>query len=76
MDKTFFVFHIKQHPKDLGKKDIEAFRRYLAVQRNVAASTQNQVHKEPVFFNVSPNTLTETVPVFCFSDEILPTLTE
>ncbi len=40
--RRFILFHHKQHPKDLGVKDIEAFLTYLAVEQNVAASTQNQ----------------------------------
>jgi site-specific recombinase XerD len=35
-------FHDKRHPKDMGAADIEAFLTHLAVQQNVAASTQNQ----------------------------------
>lgn len=31
-----------RHPRDLGKAELEAFLSYLAVDRNVAASTQNQ----------------------------------
>lgn len=40
--KRYILFHNKQHPKDMGRKEIEAFLTYLAVGRNVAASTQNQ----------------------------------
>ena len=35
-------FHQKRHPKDMGKPEVEAFLTHLAVERNVAASTQNQ----------------------------------
>ena len=38
----YIVFHNKRHPKDMGAKEIEEFMTYLAVERNVAASTQNQ----------------------------------
>ncbi|MBZ0142728.1 MAG: integron integrase, partial [Rhodocyclaceae bacterium] len=35
-------FHGKRHPRDLGKAEVEAFLTSLAVERNVAASTQSQ----------------------------------
>ena len=38
-----FIFHYqKRHPIEMGRKDVEEFLRYLAVEGNVAASTQNQ----------------------------------
>ena len=40
--KRFILFHHKRHPQDLGRAEIEAFLTYLAVEGNVAASTQNQ----------------------------------
>lgn len=40
--KRFILFHDKQHPKDMGAAEVEAFLTHLAVARNVAASTQNQ----------------------------------
>jgi len=39
--KRYIVFHGKRHPNEMGKPDVEAFLTALAVQRNVAASTQN-----------------------------------
>jgi integron integrase len=45
----FIVFHNKRHPKDMGASEIEAFLTYLAVQRKVAASTQNQALSALVF---------------------------
>jgi hypothetical protein len=36
------LFHHKRHPKELGAHEIEAFLTHLAVQKRVAASTQNQ----------------------------------
>ncbi len=47
--RQFIVFHNRQHPRSLGKRHIEAFLTYLAVQRNVAASTQNQALSALVF---------------------------
>ena len=40
--KRFILFHDKRHPESMGEPEITAFLTYLAVQRNVAASTQNQ----------------------------------
>jgi integron integrase len=40
--KRYIIFHNKQHPKDLNTPHIEAFLTHLAVDLNVAASTQNQ----------------------------------
>jgi len=34
------LFHNKRHPKEMGKAEIEAFLTYLAVEGQVAASTQ------------------------------------
>ena len=38
--KYYIVFHGKQHPKDLGERDVESFLTYLAENRSVSASTQ------------------------------------
>ncbi len=40
--KEFIIFNKKKHPEELGKNDVEDFLTYLAVKRNVSASTQNQ----------------------------------
>jgi len=40
--RRFILYHNKRHPLEMGKKDIEQFLTNLAVNRNVAASTQNQ----------------------------------
>lgn len=40
--KQFILFHGKRHPRDLGQEEIIAFLDHLAVERSVAASTQNQ----------------------------------
>ena len=40
--KRFILFYRKRHPADMGKPEIEQFLTALAVQRRVAASTQNQ----------------------------------
>ena len=38
----YIMFHNKRPPKDMGVPEIEAFLTDLAVNRHVAASTQNQ----------------------------------
>jgi integron integrase len=47
--RRFIVFHGKRHPLDLGAPEVSAFLTYLAVQRNVAASTQNQAKSAILF---------------------------
>jgi integron integrase len=45
-----FILHFdKRHPKDLGFAEVEQFLTYLAVQGNVAASTQNQAKSALLF---------------------------
>lgn len=38
--RGFILFHNKQHPKDMGEAEIRAYLSHLAVEKNVAASTQ------------------------------------
>ena len=40
--RRFILFHGKRHPREMGAPELTAFLSDLAVQRNVAASTQNQ----------------------------------
>ena len=40
--RRFILFHGKRHPRDMGAAEVEAFLSYLAVERKVSASTQNQ----------------------------------
>ena len=40
--RRFILFHDKRHPETMGGPEIEKFLSYLAVERNVSASTQNQ----------------------------------
>ncbi len=47
--KRFIHFHGKRHPKEMGGTEIAAFLTHLAVNRNVAASTQNQALNALVF---------------------------
>lgn len=47
--KRFILFHGKRHPSALGAPDVERFLTWLAVDRHVAASTQNQAKCALVF---------------------------
>lgn len=40
--KRYILFHGKRHPVSMGKEEVERFLTHLAVERKVAASTQNQ----------------------------------
>src|SRR5262245_38785171 len=40
--RYFIFFHGKRHPADMGAPEVTAFLSWLAVERNVAAATQNQ----------------------------------
>ena len=40
--RRFILYHGKRHPDQMGAREIETFLSHLAVDRNVAASTQHQ----------------------------------
>ena len=45
----FIIFHNKRHPEEMGVNEIAEFLTYLAVDRKVSASTQNQALNALVF---------------------------
>ena len=47
--RRYIVFHGKQHPSTLGAPDIATFLTWLAVERRVSASTQNQALSAVLF---------------------------
>ncbi len=47
--RRFILFHGKRHPQEMGETEVNKFLTHLAVQRNVAASTQNQALNALVF---------------------------
>ena len=47
--KRFILFHGKRHPREMGEAEVGAFLTHLAVDRNVASSTQNQALNALVF---------------------------
>lgn len=40
--KRYIIFNNKRHPREMSGREFEEFLTYLAVEENVAASTQNQ----------------------------------
>ena len=47
--RRFILFHGKRHPSEMGAPEVEAFLTSLAVEGNVAASTQNQARSALLF---------------------------
>jgi integron integrase len=48
--KRFILFHDKRHPQEMEATEIEEFLTHLAVDKKVAASTQNQALSAILFF--------------------------
>lgn len=63
--RQFILFHGKRHPKEMGEAEVREFLTHLAVERNVAASTQNQAFNALLFVyqNVVERPLKEIVGV-------------
>ena len=47
--KYFIIFHNKKHPVNMGKAEIEQFLTYLAVNKKVSPTTQNQAFSAILF---------------------------
>jgi len=47
--RRYILFHSKRHPADMGAAEVSAYMTHLAVNRKVAASTQNQALNALVF---------------------------
>ena len=47
--KHYIFFHNKKHPIEMGKIQIEEFLTYLAVEKYVAPTTQNQAFSAILF---------------------------
>ena len=47
--RRFILFHQKRHSKEMGAAEVEAFLSYLAVERKVSSSTQNQTKAALLF---------------------------
>ena len=67
--KRFILFHNKRHPNEMSAPEIEAFLTHLAVDLNVAASTQNQALNALLFLYCSstagPTLRRSPVPARC-----------
>jgi len=47
--RRYILFHRKRHPNEMGEKEITDFLTHLAVEKSVAASTQNQAFSALLF---------------------------
>ncbi|MES9905160.1 MAG: phage integrase N-terminal SAM-like domain-containing protein [Sedimenticola sp.] len=47
--RRYILFHGKRHPDEMGEREIEGFLNHLSVEKNVAASIQNQALNALVF---------------------------
>ena len=47
--RRYILFHRKRHPNEMGEKEISEFLSHLAVEKSVAASTQNQAFSALLF---------------------------
>jgi hypothetical protein len=47
--ERYIRFHGIRHPQEMGADEVKAFLSHLAIQMNVAASTQNQAFSALVF---------------------------
>ena len=47
--KRYIFFHHKRHPAEMDERHVEQFLNYLAVEKRVAAATQNQALSALVF---------------------------
>ncbi|HEU4460708.1 MAG TPA: integron integrase [Methylibium sp.] len=47
--RRFILFHGKRHPAEMGVREVEAFLSYLAAERRVSASTQQQAKAALLF---------------------------
>jgi integron integrase len=87
--KRFILFHRKRHPQEMGAPELEAFLTHLAVDRNVAASTQNQALSAILFLyrevlrrpldelgRVAPARRPERLPTVLTRDEVRSVLAQ
>jgi integron integrase len=74
--RRFILFHHKRHPQEMGAAEIQAFLTYLATERNVAASTQNQALSAILFLyrEVLQKELDPILPSTAKRPERLPTV--
>ncbi len=81
--RKYIYFHNIRHPKEMGAAEVEAFLTYLAVEKTVAASTQNQalfallfLYREVLKINLpwleefTPAKKSDRVPVVFTKEEV------
>jgi len=83
----FIIFHDKKHPEEMAGKEIADFLTYLAVDRKVSSSTQNQALNALVFlykkalkipleaFDFKPARIGKRLPVVFSRNEVQKVLT-
>jgi integron integrase len=87
--RRFILFHGRRQPQEMGAPDLETFPTYLAVDRDVAASTQNQalsailfLYREVLgrplgeFGQVAPARRPERLPTVLTRDEVRSVLAQ
>ena len=74
--RRYILFHQKRHPAEMGKAEIEAFLTYLAVEGNVAPSTQNQALHALLFLyrDVLEQPIVDNVEALRARERRLPTV--
>ena len=74
--RRFILYHDKRHPTEIGEREIEMFLAHLAIQENVAASTQNQALSALLFLyrEVFRCDLTEINVIWAQKPKRLPTV--
>jgi integron integrase len=86
--KEFIIFHNKRHPREMGVEEIRVYLSHLAVNKNVAASTQNVarnallfLYKEvlqlelPFLDGIEPAKRPQRLPVVLTREEVQALLT-
>jgi len=86
--RRFILFFGKRHPRDLGAAEVEQFLTHLAVEGNVAASTQSQAKSALLFLyrevldnelpwldNVERAKVPKRLPVVLTREEVMAVLT-
>jgi site-specific recombinase XerD len=87
--KRFILSHGKRHPHEMGAPDLEALLTHLGVQRDVAASTQNQALCAILFLygevlgrpleelgRIAPTRCPERLPTVLTRDEVRSVLAQ
>jgi integron integrase len=74
--RRFILFHGKRHPREMGAAEVEAFLTHLAVEHQVAASTQNQALSALLFLyrEVLQQPLEQVEVVWARKPQRLPTV--